>query len=140
MPECRKCKGTGSVAAGMNCDRCDGWGREEYSPGLDSATWGKVLEFPSQATPEFIFGPFTENRVVIDGRNIPKLSGRKIGDDQVELVVDGRFSATFKTESAYQAAWLIANAMAIGAGYPSMNADSKDQPFAPKVFMLGDGT
>jgi hypothetical protein len=73
----------------------------------------------------------TTHEVEIDGRIIPKLTANHAGSDAIELVLDGRFSATFPTELAHQAAWMIANALAIGGGYPSMNADTKDRPFAP---------
>lgn len=97
-----------------------------------------VVDFPEQKPPEFIFGPFTENRVVIEGRNIPYLTANKIGDDRVELIVDRRWSATFAAADAYQAAWLMANAMAVASGYPYLGADNKQMPFAPQVMQLGD--
>lgn len=92
-----------------------------------------VTEFPTQKPVEWIIGPFpAKYRVVIDGRRIPNLNARPHDDGSVTLVVDGRFAADFPdNNSAYQAARLIANAMAIGAGYPSLNAETKDRPFAP---------
>lgn len=88
-----------------------------------------VTNLHANEPPALLIGPFEAYRVVIDDRVIPRLTGRKMGD-RVELVVDGRFGATFREEDAHQVAWLIAQAMAIGAGYPSLNAESKDQPFA----------
>lgn len=92
----------------------------------------EVITFPSPpAPPELLIGPFEEWRVVVQGRVVPRLTGRRVGDG-VHLTVDGRFGAEFSNEAdAGQAAWLIAQASAVAAGYPHFEADTKDQPFAP---------
>jgi hypothetical protein len=98
-----------------------------------------VHEFPKKPDepPPLLVGPFEEYRVVIDGRRIPKLTGRKDSDGRVHLTVDHRFGAEFPNEeTAHQAAWLIAQAMAIGAGYPHLGAETKEQPFAPLCVRL----
>lgn len=82
--------------------------------------------------PPLLVGPFDTYRVVVDGRAIPRLTGFHDGD-KIALVLDSRFSASFAEDDARQAAWLIANALAIGEGYPSMNASSKEMPFAPQM-------
>ena len=82
--------------------------------------------------PEWITDPFSASRVVIEGRLIPNLTARRDGDS-VTLVVDDRLSVTIPSDVAYQVAWLVANAMAIGAGYPSLSAETKDRPFAPQA-------
>ena len=87
-----------------------------------------IVEFPQ--APELLVGPFQEWRVVVDGRFVPRLDGRADGDD-IWLTVDRRFTAKFPKDLAYQAAALIAEAMAICSGYPHFGADSKAQPFAP---------
>lgn len=74
--------------------------------------------------------------VIVDGREIPRLTMRERGDN-IELTVDHRFSVDFPRDIAPQAAWLIAQALAIGAGYPWLGAQTKDRPFAPQVAMLG---
>ena len=90
-----------------------------------------IVDFPpSEAPPELLVGPFSVWRVMVDGRIIPRLTGFHDGD-KIALVVDGRFSASFSPADAYQAAWLIAEAFAIGEGYSSMNALNKERPFAP---------
>ncbi len=94
---------------------------------------GDVTEFPTppkKEKAEWLIGPFEEYRVMVQGRVIPKLTAYKDGD-KVGLVVDQRFSASFSEDQAWQVAWLLANALAIGAGYPHLGAESKDQPFAP---------
>lgn len=85
---------------------------------------------PPPERPELLVGPFEQWRVQVDGRIIPRLTGHKDGD-KVALIVDGRFSASFSQDDAYQAAWLIAQALAIGEGYPHLGAEEKRRPFAP---------
>ena len=83
-------------------------------------------------------GPFEEWRVMFDGYMIPLLTGRETPDGRVHLSLDHRFGAEFSSrDDAHQAVYLIANAMAIGEGYPSMYATTKDRPFAPKGHALG---
>lgn len=91
---------------------------------------------PAPKQPDLLVGPFEEWRVQVDGRIIPRLTGRYEGD-RIALVVDHRFSASFSKEDAYQAAWLIAQAMAIGEGYSHLGAASKEQPFAPLGGQIG---
>ena len=83
-----------------------------------------------------LFGPpVTGHRCVIDGRVIPKLIVHQRGND-VEFVIDGRFSCIVPDEYAHPVAHAIANALAIGAGYPSANAEDQSRPFAPKLMHL----
>lgn len=90
-----------------------------------------VVNMPPQPRrPDLLVGPFQQWRVQVDGRIIPRLTGFKDGD-KIALVVDGRFSASFAEDDAHQAAWLIAQALAIGEGYPHLGSDEKRRPFAP---------
>lgn len=90
-----------------------------------------VIELPPPPKrPDLLVGPFQEWRVQVDGRIIPGLTGFKDGD-KIGLIVDGRFSASFSEDDAYQAAWLIAQALAVGEGYPHLGAETKSRPFAP---------
>jgi hypothetical protein len=99
-----------------------------------------VIEFPSKAIePEFLVGPFEEYRVQVSGRFIPKLSGYAHVEGTYGLTVDNRFGGTFSSkQDAQQAAWLIAQALAIGQGYSNLEAPNKDQPFAPKACCVGN--
>ena len=90
-----------------------------------------VEEFPSPPKREMFIGPFEDYRVILDGKVIPLLTGRKQPNGRVWLELDHRFAGEFSEEDAWQVAHLVANALAIGQGYPSYMADSKDQPFAP---------
>ena len=96
-----------------------------------------VVQFPpAEGPPEFIVGPFTENRVVLEGKRIPKMTAFHEGD-QTFLVLDNRLSVGVPKELAYQVAWFAAHAMAIGAGYASFLADEKFRPFASNMTRLG---
>jgi hypothetical protein len=91
---------------------------------------------PPPELPELLSGPFTVWRVIVDGRTIPGLTGFRDAEG-IWLVVDERFGGgPFTEESARQAASLIAQALAIGAGYSHIGAESKDRPFAPLTFAL----
>lgn len=99
-----------------------------------------VTPFPAQTLPEWIIGPFEENRVVLDGRLIPKLTAHRREDGSVVLHLDHRFGLDCADDGiAYVTACFVANAMAIGAGYPCFTADDKFKPFASRCTPLGDG-
>ena len=96
-----------------------------------------IVQMPPPEKPaELLVGPFKEWRVQVDGRIIPRLTGYRAGD-KIALVVDGRFSASFAEDDARQAAWLIAQAMAVGEGYSHLGAPNKEQPFAPMGAEIG---
>lgn len=100
-----------------------------------------VIDFPVPPTDEqqpLLVGPFSYYKVVVEGRAIPKLTGYTQDDGRVTLIVDGRFAVDFPADIASSAAWLIANALAIGAGYSHLGATSQDHPFAPKIAQVGD--
>lgn len=79
----------------------------------------------------------TVGDVVIEGRLIPRLSANESADGSVELVLDGRFGVTFPDLGmASQAAWLVANALAIGEGYSFMGASDRNRPFAPECMRI----
>lgn len=93
---------------------------------------------PRKEPPDLLIGPFEVWKVSVEGRIIPGLTGHPDGN-RIALVVDGRFSASFPKELAHDAAWLIAQALAIGAGYPSLGAETKGRPFAPIGCQVGGG-
>lgn len=96
-----------------------------------------ITEFPREPRRELFIGPFEEWRVVLDGRVIPLLTGRRQENGRIWLMLDHRFAGEFEEDAAWQAAGLIANALAIGQGYSSYNATSRDQPFAPLGMQVG---
>ncbi|WP_162685481.1 hypothetical protein [Roseovarius amoyensis] len=76
--------------------------------------------------------------VIVEGRLIPRLTARDRGGDEITIVLDGRFSIDIPRERSGQICWMVANAMAIGAGYPSLSADGADRPFAPRIVGISD--
>ena len=82
--------------------------------------------------PDLLVGPFQVSHVVLEGRAIPLLTGRKTATGTV-LIVDGRFEIEFPNELAYQAAWLLAQAIAVAQGYSHLGAKTKERPFAPMI-------
>lgn len=101
-----------------------------------------IIDLPTKEPPPFLVGPFQEWRVVVEGRFVPGLTGRKDSDGTIWLTVDRRFAQPFSTlEDAHGAAVLIAEAMAVAHGYPHFSAPSIDRPFAPfAVGIDGGGT
>lgn len=98
-----------------------------------------LMPFPERlVTPDLLIGPFQTFKVRVEGRVIPRLTGSPCGD-KIELVVDGRFGATFSKEDAYQVAWLIGQAMAVGDGYSHLGAETKSRPFAPQAMEISPG-
>lgn len=91
------------------------------------------FEPPKGDEPELLVGPFEVWKVVVEGRAIPRLTGYPQEDGRISLIVDGRFMADFPADIAPQAAWLIANALAVGEGFPHLGALSRDRPFAPQI-------
>ena len=96
-----------------------------------------VIEL-KQPEPFSVIGPERRgNFVEFDGRILPHLHCRDLGD-HVDVIVDGRFAATFDKMAATQVVYLLAEAMAVAAGYSHSGAKSKDRPFAPQMIGLGE--
>jgi hypothetical protein len=72
---------------------------------------------------------------VVDGRVIRQLMVSQKGN-RVHLQLDGRLGIDIPSELAVDVCWLIANALAIGAGYSHVGAESRAQPFAPVCVQL----
>ncbi len=70
--------------------------------------------------------------VFVEGRSIPRLTMIDRADF-VDLILDGRLCYEIPKELWQVVAAAMANALAIGAGYPSANAETKDRPFAARV-------
>ena len=93
-----------------------------------------VTDFPNSSDPiRAMKGPQQSGyQVIVEGRAIPKLT--MIDDGPViSLILDGRFCVPVPRDLAPQVAWLVANALAIGEGYPFLGSASKERPFAPEV-------
>ena len=70
---------------------------------------------------------------IVEGREIPRLMVRERGSDQITIILDRRFGIDVPRELSGCICWMIANALAIGEGYPFLGALTKDHPFAPEV-------
>ena len=73
-------------------------------------------------------GPF-ENyyEVTVDGYKVPRIKANKVhnGDgDEWDLLLDDRFSIIATGEEIEKWLWIVANAMAIGAGYSCFGENS----------------
>ena len=87
-------------------------------------------------THKSLFGPVSSAATcVVEGRSIPRLGVLQRGEN-VEIILDGRLAIDVPNSLAHQVAWLVANALAIGEGYPFLGAETKERPFAPKIFGL----
>lgn len=94
-----------------------------------------IIDFPKPEIPNIVGAEVRYNKVFVDGHVIPRMGCRE-NEDNIEIILDGRWCYIFPKEIAYLAADLAANAMAIGAGYSHLGAESKSHPFAPKIMML----
>lgn len=62
--------------------------------------------------------PRVERAVTIDGYAVPKVEARETNTGlTTDICLDGRFGIQIPAEYASCVIWMIANAMAIGAGY-----------------------
>jgi len=83
-------------------------------------------------------GPFQEEyyHAVVDGFEVPYIKLRKNESDW-DLVVDGRYSVTASGDEMDRWIWIIANAMAIAAGYTSHGEQSiPTNPFHRRLIGL----
>ena len=83
---------------------------------------------------EFI-GPFTEkHKVSVDGCVVRGLTVEPCDNGEWWLVLDGRFGVQAPEEELKKYIWLIANALAIGAGYTYHGPNAKiSNPFAVQI-------
>lgn len=101
-----------------------------------------VTKFPAPPRQrDWITEPYLpERRVELNGYQIPLLSAQRHENGGVALCLDRRFLAEFSTNAdAFQAASLVANALAIGQGYSHYGATTRDMPFAPLSIQLNIG-
>lgn len=86
-----------------------------------------------------LVGPFVEEwRVVLDGYEVPNLSAIVRKDGGIMLSLDHRFLIEGPREEVEKWIWIVANAMAIGAGYSCHGENCTPiNPF--KVRMTGIG-
>lgn len=69
---------------------------------------------------------------VVEGREVPGLLVWERGD-LITILLDRRFAIDVPRELSGAVCWLVAQARAIGEGYPYLGAESRDRPFAPQA-------
>jgi hypothetical protein len=74
-------------------------------------------------------------QVTVDGFAVPNIEARETDNGtQCHIALDGRFGAVIPAEHAQEVIWLLANALAIGAGYSCHGENSvKANPFKVRV-------
>tara|TARA_R100000501_G_C2569177_1_gene76706 strand:- start:111 stop:443 length:333 start_codon:yes stop_codon:yes gene_type:complete len=93
-----------------------------------------VVNFPKpEDATDTLFGPARLGAdLIYRGCCIPKIHIHDLGGT-VNFILDDRFSFEFPREWAYLAAAFASEAMAIGAGFPAVDAKKRDT-FAPQCF------
>ena len=75
------------------------------------------------------------NSVIVDGRRIPHMAIVE-KTDAYELFLDDRFCISVKPDFIHEVTWMVAQALAIGAGYKWIGGEKHGVPFAPQVAEL----
>jgi len=71
-------------------------------------------------------GPFAEYyRIMVDGYLVPKITAVKIEENLWNITLDERYGITAPGEEIQKWMWIVANAMAIGAGYSCFGENSQ---------------
>jgi hypothetical protein len=97
-----------------------------------------IIQFPERQTSFALEGPCEVFHVLVDGRRIPRLTGKRTEDGRFNFIIDDRFmGGPFNDVEAEQVAYLLAQALAIGAGYSNFEADAPGRCFAPLIRNLG---
>ena len=72
---------------------------------------------PLDASVETV-GPFSEHHeLTVGGYQVPYISIQPLSDGNLDLSVDNRFCATFTPDELKKFGWILAQAMAVAAGY-----------------------
>jgi len=84
-------------------------------------------------------GPFSGEYYVatVDGYKVPFVELRKVDENNWDLLLDGRFSVQASGDEIQRWLWIVANAMAISAGYSCFGENSKKlNPYKRKIISL----
>ena len=85
--------------------------------------------------------PRSTREITLDGYAVPDIEAREVDNGtNCNIFVDGRFGITIPAEHAQQVLWLLANAMAVGAGYSCHGENSVYRPNPYKVRVACIGT
>lgn len=83
--------------------------------------------------------PRTERLITIDGYAVPMLEAFETDNGtKTNICLDHRFGITIPADIAQEVLWLLANAVAIGAGYSCHGENSRiANPFKVQVCEVG---
>lgn len=91
-----------------------------------------VTQLPGTQTLNPVGAARFGNHVIVEGRKIPRLAIVKT-DVGFDLYLDDRYCIEVKAGDITQVTWMVAHAIAIGAGYMSISGKKHGVPFAPEV-------
>jgi hypothetical protein len=97
---------------------------EEYIARLPTTEDELVFEVERTGTGLESHGPFQQHKLTIDGYRIPYMTGL-LKDGRWHFTLDERFGADVPEQDGHGVAWLIANALAFGAGYSCFGKNSQ---------------
>jgi hypothetical protein len=73
-------------------------------------------------------GPFRQHDVVVDGWKVPLLQAQFVGEDRVDLLLDGRFAIELSTSDAERLVPFLADAIAVALGFASHPREETKPP------------
>ena len=85
---------------------------------------GTVFEVHKPSRGIEAVGPFEQYRIVVDGYQVPRLTGR-LTDGVWHFTFDNRFGCEVPEKHGCEVAWMIANAQAVGAGFSCFGENSQ---------------
>ncbi len=73
-------------------------------------------------------GPFSHHDVVVDGWKVPLLQANLVGEDRIDVLLDGRFAVELSTEEAERVVPFLADAIAVALGFGSHPREDTEPP------------
>jgi hypothetical protein len=73
-------------------------------------------------------GPFRHHDVVVDGWKVPLLQAQLVGEDRIDLLLDGRFALELGTDEAERLVPFLADAIAVALGFGSHPRGDSEPP------------
>jgi hypothetical protein len=73
-------------------------------------------------------GPFRSHDVVVNGWKVPLLQASLIGEDRIDLLLDGRFALELSTDEAERLVPFLADAIAVALGFGSHPQEDAKPP------------
>jgi len=73
-------------------------------------------------------GPFSHHDVVVHGWKVPLLQANLVGEDRIDLLLDGRIALELSTAEAEKLVPFLADAIAVASGFGSHPRDGMEPP------------